>query len=234
MKIIASIFQIGKSYFYDLSAIVKKRPKKRLSLMIKRTFDLVGSSLGIVFFWPVIFLAGLLIKYNSKGPMMYSQKRVGENGKIFVIHKLRTMTKDAESKTGPIWAKKGDERIIKGAHLLRRFHIDELPQLFNILKGQMSFVGPRPERPEIIKRFDYNIPNYNKKFNIKPGITGYAQIRHKYDETIGDVKMKLRYELFYINRMCLLLDLKIMFATVGAIIAGRDEYKSMIRRLNSA
>jgi lipopolysaccharide/colanic/teichoic acid biosynthesis glycosyltransferase len=190
----------------------------------KRTLDLVISFIGLIFFGPIILLVGMFIKFNSPGPVFYKQERVGKNSKTFLMYKLRTMIKDAEAKTGPVWAKRNDSRITGMGYFLRRSHIDELPQLFNVLKGEMSLVGPRPERPEIIEKFNHLIPNYEKKLSIKPGITGYAQIRHKYDETLRDVKTKLKYELFYIQRMCLMLDLKILLVTILVLVIGKDDY----------
>lgn len=236
LNLFSTVFNIGESYFTDVFAIARTGTvrKKCCSLVLKRTFDLAGSLIGLILFGPIILIEGMVIKFNSPGPMFYKQKRVGKDGKVFVLYKIRTMVVDAESETGPVWAKRDDPRIIRGGKLIRRYHIDELPQLFNILKGEMSFVGSRPERPEIIEKFNHHIPNYNKKLVVKPGITGYAQIRHKYDETIRDVKMKLKYEIFYIRRMCLLLDFKILFSTLGIILVGKDDYRSVIRRRGHA
>jgi len=226
LNLTSTIFTIFRSYFTDLLelAMQRKLQRKCLSLVLKRTMDLVISFVGLIFFGPIILIAGMIIKFNSPGPIFYTQERVGKNGKVFIMYKLRTMIKDAEQETGPIWAKRNDPRITSGGRLLRRYHIDELPQLFNVLKGQMSLVGPRPERPQIIERFNHHFPNYEKKLSIKPGITGYAQIRYKYDETLRDVKMKLKYELFYIQRMCLFLDLKILLATAAILVTGKDDY----------
>ncbi len=226
LNLASTIFTIFKSYFTDLAELARntKTQKKCFFLTLKRTMDLIASFVGLIFFGPVILLVGMIIKFNSPGPVFYKQERVGKNGKIFIMYKLRTMIKDAESLTGPTWAKRNDPRITRVGRLLRRYHIDELPQLFNVLKGEMSLVGPRPERPQIIERFNHHFPNYNKKLDVKPGITGYAQIRYKYDETLKDVKLKLKYELFYIQRMCLFLDLKVLLATLAVLVTGKDDY----------
>ena len=226
LNLVNTIFNIWKSYLVDILELTRERIKKRkcISLVLKRTMDLIASFIGLIFFGPVILITGMIIKFNSSGPIFYKQRRVGKNGKIFIIYKIRTMIENAESETGPVWAKKSDPRVVKGGWFLRKYHIDELPQLFNVLKGEMSFVGPRPERPEIIERFNHHIPNYDKKLSVKQGITGYAQIRHKYDETIKDVKMKLRYEIFYIERMCLIVDIRILLITLWVVLMGKDEY----------
>ncbi len=226
LNLTSTIFTIFKSYFIDLLELARQRKSQRkcFSLVLKRTMDLVISFIGLIFFGPIILIAGMIIKFNSLGPVFYKQERVGKNGKVFIMYKLRTMIKDAEQETGPIWAKRDDPRITRAGRLLRRYHIDEFHQLFNVLKGEMSLVGPRPERPQIIERFNHHFPNYNKKLDVKPGITGYAQIRYKYDETLRDVKMKLKYELFYIQRMCLFLDLKILFVTLAVFVRGKDDF----------
>jgi len=186
--------------------------------------DLFFSFFGLAVFAPVIFLAAIMIKINSTGPIIYRQERAGKNGRVFTMYKIRTMIEDAEEGTGPVWAKKADVRIVRGGDFLRKYHIDELPQLFNVLKGDMSLVGPRPERPEIVEHLYRVIPNYYKKMAVKPGITGYAQIRHKYDETIKDVVRKLRYELFYIDKACCTIDIRILLDTIALILSGRDQY----------
>jgi len=166
---------------------------------------------------PLLFVLAALIRLTSKGPAFYTQMRVGRDGKLFKIIKLRTMYLDAESQTGPVWAKRDDPRITPIGAILRDTHLDELPQLFNVLKGDMSLVGPRPERPYFVEDFKKTIPHYETRLRVKPGITGLAQVRYKYDESVVDVKRKLAYDLLYIARMCFLVDAQILLMTARKI-----------------
>ncbi len=186
----------------------------------KPLLDRIISIIGLIIVSPVIFAVGLIIKLTSPGPVFYTQERVGKNDRLFKIIKFRTMRIDAESQGGPVWAKKNDLRITTFGKFLRKTHIDELPQLINVIKGDMSIVGPRPERPFFISKFKDNIPGYAKRLSIKPGITGLAQCYHKYDETIRDVQRKLRYDILYIKRMCWSLDLKIFLLTLRVSLFG--------------
>lgn len=186
--------------------------------VVKRTLDIACCTLALIFFAPVILIVALLIKGDSKGPMLYEQIRVGKKGRLFKIYKFRTMIVDAEEKCGPVWAKTDDPRVTRIGKFLRKSHLDELPQLVNVLLGDMSIVGPRPERPYFVNELRKLIPHYDRRFYAKPGITGLAQIKRHYDETIADVKKKLRYDSLYIQKMCPLLDLKVMMMTVGSVI----------------
>ncbi len=186
----------------------------------KPLLDRITSTVGLLIVSPVIFVAGIVIKLTSPGPVFYTQERVGKDDRLFKIIKLRTMSVNAESQDGPVWAKKNDLRITTFGKFLRKTHIDELPQLINVIKGEMSIVGPRPERPFFVSKFKDNIPGYAKRLSIKPGITGLAQCCHKYDETIRDVQRKLRYDILYIKRMCWALDLKIFFLTLRVSLFG--------------
>lgn len=186
----------------------------------KRAFDIVASTLGAIILSPLMLLAVILVKCTSKGPIIYSQTRVGKDGKHFKIYKFRTMRVDAEKNTGPVWAAKNDKRLTPVGAFLRKSHIDELPQLFNVLKGEMSVIGPRPERPVFVQEFSEVIPNYTRRLLVKPGITGLAQVWHRYDETIQDVKKKVRYDLLYIKKMCIWADLNIILRTVRVVITG--------------
>jgi lipopolysaccharide/colanic/teichoic acid biosynthesis glycosyltransferase len=161
------------------------------------------------------------IKLSSKGPVVYTQERVGKRGRIFKIYKLRTMVVDAEKGTGAVWAKRNDPRITKIGRILRKSRVDEIPQLLNVIKGEMSIVGPRPERPEMVRDFKVLIQDYEKRLQIEPGITGLAQIWNRYDETIEDVKKKVKYDLLYIRKMCLLADLDILAQTFVVVLTGR-------------
>lgn len=187
----------------------------------KRVSDIVLSVLGLVIAAPIMLIAAFFIKLSSSGPVIYRQNRVGKQGRIFRIYKLRTMRLDAEKGTGAVWAKKDDPRITSVGRLLRKSHIDEIPQLINVLKGEMSIVGPRPERPELVRDLKNAIIDYEKRLLVKPGITGLAQVWHKYDETLVDVKKKIKYDLLYIRKMCLLVDLRIMANTFVVVFTGR-------------
>jgi exopolysaccharide biosynthesis polyprenyl glycosylphosphotransferase len=183
-------------------------------VLVKEFVDRLFAVVGLLLFVPLFPIIAVLIKLTSRGPVLFKQQRVGRHGRVFEIIKLRTMVYDAEESTGPIWAKLNDPRITPVGRFLRMTHLDEVPQLFNVIKGDMSLVGPRPERPVFVDRFRSQIPNYSERLRVKPGITGLAQVCHKYDETLRDVKRKVAYDLLYIQRMCLMVDLAIMFMTV--------------------
>ena len=209
----------------------------------KRFLDIIFSGIGVVLLSPLFLFIGILIKLDSKGPIFYQQIRVGKNwrknrngkmekgqkerrkidalGCLFMVHKFRTMEIDAEAKTGPVWAKEDDTRVTRIGHFLRKTHLDELPQLFNVFIGEMSLVGPRPERPVFVDNFKRVIPEYNKRLKVKPGITGLAQVRHGYDETIDDVKKKTRYDLLYVNNRSWLGEARVMMWTVRRVLTGR-------------
>jgi lipopolysaccharide/colanic/teichoic acid biosynthesis glycosyltransferase len=184
---------------------------------IKRALDLIGASLLLIVLGPVMLGFCALIKITSKGPAFFTQIRVGQNGQLFRIIKLRTMRADAEKATGPVWARKKDNRITKLGAFLRKTHIDEFPQLINVLRGEMSLIGPRPERPFFVNRFRREIPNYEDRLTVKPGITGLAQVRYKYDESLNDVRNKLTYDLVYIKRMSWAMDARILMWTFGTM-----------------
>jgi len=187
----------------------------------KRIFDILVASIGIVIASPVMALTAIYIKIVSPGPVIFSQERVGWKGNMFNIYKMRTMRLDAEKLTGPVWAKENDSRLIKHGSVIRKLHLDELPQLFNVLKGEMSIVGPRPERPVFVEQLSEKIPDYRRRLEVKPGITGLAQVWHKYDETIQDVKKKVKYDLLYIREMCLMVDVRILLRTIVVSFQGR-------------
>jgi len=184
---------------------------------IKRALDILGACILLIFLGPVMLLFGAVIKLTSPGPAFFKQVRVGESGKLFEIIKLRTMTVDAEKATGPVWARKRDSRITRLGLFLRKTHIDEFPQLINVLRGEMSLIGPRPERPFFVNRFRREIPNYEQRLAVKPGITGLAQVRYKYDESLADVRNKLTYDLVYVKRMSWALDARILLWTFGTV-----------------
>jgi lipopolysaccharide/colanic/teichoic acid biosynthesis glycosyltransferase len=211
------------SLFIILSGICGMiiRFAQRSFVKFKRASDLALSTLGLLIASPLLVFAAILIKLNSNGRVLYKQNRVGQNGKIFQIYKLRTMVINAEKNTGAIWAKENDPRITSVGRVLRKAHIDEIPQLINVIKGEMSIVGPRPERPELVRDLKVLICDYEKRLQIKPGITGIAQAWHKYDETIQDVKKKIKFDLLYIRKMCLLVDLRILAQTFVVVLTGK-------------
>jgi len=193
---------------------------RRTYRLFKRILDIVGSLMALIVFSPLMLIVAILVKLTSKGPVIYSQTRVGKDGKLFQIYKFRTMKQDAEKETGPVWAVIGDSRLTPIGGFLRKTHIDELPQFINVLKGDMSIIGPRPERPVFVEEFKKLIPDYEKRLTVKPGITGLAQVWHRYDETIHDVQKKLKYDLLYIKKMCLWSDIRIIFRTFRVVITG--------------
>ncbi|MCM8775340.1 MAG: sugar transferase [Candidatus Omnitrophica bacterium] len=187
-------------------------------LMVKRLLDISVSTLGLIVFSPVMAVTAIAIKLDSPGPVIFRQSRVGMKGRQFFMYKFRTMHEDAEAATGPVWASQNDPRVTRVGNLLRKTHLDELPQLWNVLEGTMSVVGPRPERPYFVNELRKWIPHYDRRLCAKPGITGLAQIKRRYDETIADVRKKVRYDILYIQKMCPLLDMKVIALTVLAVL----------------
>jgi sugar transferase (PEP-CTERM system associated) len=187
----------------------------------KRALDLLFSSIGILLALPVLPVIALLIKLSSPGPVLFRQKRVGEAEREFTLMKFRTMCEDAEKDTGPVWACENDPRITGLGCWLRKTRIDEIPQLFNVLKGDMSFIGPRPERREFVDQLSEKIPYYGKRHFIKPGVTGWAQVRYPYGASEEDALEKLRYDLYYIKNFSITLDLMIVLETVKVVLFGR-------------
>lgn len=187
----------------------------------KRGFDLLLSLVGILLVLPLWPLVALLVKFDSPGPIFFRQTRVGEREKNFTVYKFRTMRQDAEKETGAVWATQDDPRVTKIGKFLRKSRIDELPQLYNVLKGDMSFVGPRPERPEFVDRLNRKIPYYTKRHFMKPGVTGWAQVCYPYGASDEDALEKLRYDLYYIKNYSLLLDFLIILETVKVVAFGR-------------
>lgn len=185
--------------------------------ILKRILDFSVAAAGLIVALPVMAAVAIAIKIESKGPVFYRQTRVGMKGKLFTMIKFRSMVHDAETSSGPVWAKTNDPRITKLGAFLRATHLDEIPQLWNVFKGEMSLVGPRPERPYFVNEFKKTIPNYEMRLCAKPGITGLAQVRNGYDETIRDVKKKVRYDILYIQKMCPLLDVKVIAMTALAV-----------------
>ena len=187
---------------------------------LKRVSDIMLSSVLFLLTWPLVLIFGLIHKLESRGPMLYSQMRTGYKGEEFKIYKLRSMRTDAEA-GGAVWAQKDDPRITRVGKFLRLTRIDELPQLWNVLKGDMSFIGPRPERPEFNVSLAEQIPFYDMRHMIRPGLTGWAQVRYPYGASVEDAKEKLQFDLYYIKNYSLLLDLEILLKTVQVVIFGK-------------
>ncbi|WP_294530046.1 exopolysaccharide biosynthesis polyprenyl glycosylphosphotransferase [uncultured Fusobacterium sp.] len=187
---------------------------------IKRVFDIIMAIIIGVMTLPVMAVAAIIVRFESPGPIIYSQDRVGENGKEFKVHKFRSMRNDAE-KDGAKWAQVNDPRVTKFGNFMRKTRIDELPQLINVLKGEMSFIGPRPERMVFIKELEKEIPYYNLRHMVKPGLTGWAQVMYPYGASVEDARRKLEYDLYYIKHHSLYLDLMIMFMTFKTVVFGK-------------
>jgi sugar transferase (PEP-CTERM system associated) len=189
--------------------------------MVRRAVSFVISLIGLILALPLFPLIMLAIWLDSKGPVFYTQTRVGKAGRIFKVVKFRTMRQDAEAENGPQWAGNGDPRVTRVGKYLRSSRLDEIPQLWCVLKGDMAFVGPRPERPEIIALFSKDIPYYGVRHVVRPGLTGWAQVKYKYGSTVEDMLEKLQYDLFYIKNASIGLDLLIMFLTVKTVLLRR-------------
>ncbi len=188
--------------------------------LLKRALDLVLALVGVVVAFPVMVLTALAIRLDSPGPIFYCQERVGENGRVFTLCKFRSMRADAERGT-PIWAKDKDDRVTRVGRFIRLTRLDELPQLWNVLKGDMSFVGPRPERPFFVEQLAAVIPFYMERHAVKPGVTGWAQVKYRYGASIEDAMEKLRYDLYYIKHLSIVFDLTIVVDTVKVILSGK-------------
>lgn len=189
--------------------------------VVKRLFDVVCAVILLVLASPVILITGLLILLESGGPVLYLQERVGLNGRLFNVVKFRSMRIDAEHDGQPRWASAGDERVTRIGRLIRKLRIDELPQLFSVLNGDMSLVGPRPERPYFVDRLTQEIPYFAVRQSVKPGVTGWAQVRYHYGSSVEDSAEKLQYDLYYVKNHTLFLDLVILFETIGVVLTAK-------------
>jgi len=188
---------------------------------MKRMVDFLMSFILLISLFPIFILIGIIIKINSKGPIIYSQERLGYNGQPFNIYKFRSMVADAEQESGPVWTLDDDPRITAFGQMLRKYRLDEFPQLINVFLGQMSLIGPRPERPYFIDRLKEKFPLYERRFRVRPGITGWSQIKHPSDTKEEDVRQKLRYDFYYIENLSFNLDLKIFISTMAVVLSGR-------------
>ena len=189
--------------------------------LLKRLGDILLAGLGLVVAAPLLPVIAMLIKIESRGPVLFTQERVGQNGQLFILIKFRSMYIDAEEATGPVYADANDPRITGVGRWLRCMRLDEVPQLLNVLRGEMSFVGPRPERPFFVQQYTKEIPYYAQRLSVKPGITGWAQVNYPYGATPEDAVEKLRLDLYYIKNMSLLLDLFIVLQTAKIAVLGQ-------------
>ncbi len=201
---------------------IKGVPITTWGRIIKRMFDFLFSLLVLIIFSPVMILISILIKLTSRGSVFYKQDRIGLNGEIFNVYKFRTMRVDAEKETGPVWATKEDSRTTSIGRILRRTSLDEMPQFFNTLRGEMSVVGPRPERPFFVNQFKDNVPKYLDRHLLKSGITGWAQVNGMRGQ--ASIEDRTKYDLYYIENWSLALDIKIILKTIKAVLFGKDAY----------
>ena len=190
----------------------------RATRLMKRTIDLVLSLVLAILAFPLMVLTALMVLLEDGRPILYRQERVGENGRTFTLSKFRSMRKDAEKGGKPIWAKDGDNRVTRIGRFIRKSRLDELPQLWNVVRGDMSFVGPRPERPFFVEQLSKEIPFYQQRHAVKPGLTGWAQVRYRYGSSLEDAMEKLRYDLYYIKHLSVFFDLTIVFDTVKVVL----------------
>lgn len=184
----------------------------------KRLCDLAFASILLVLTWPLMLATAIAVRFDSPGPVLFAQERVGRDGRSFTLLKFRSMRADAEKHTGPVWATQDDPRITRSGRFMRKTRLDELPQLFNVLAGHMSLVGPRPERPHFVEDLAQKIPYFRQRHIVKPGLTGWAQINYRYGSTFEDAVQKLQYDLFYIKNQSLLFDVSILFNTIKIVL----------------
>jgi sugar transferase (PEP-CTERM system associated) len=195
--------------------------KTKFIKLEKRAFDIILSSIGLIVTIPISIITALLIKLDSGGPIIYKQERIGENGCTFNLLKFRSMRADAEKDTGPVWAGENDNRVTRVGKFIRKMHLDEIPQMINVLMGDMSFIGPRPERPYFVEMLSKIIPYYNYRHSIKPGITGWAAVNYDYGASIEDAVEKLQYDLYYLKNLSLFLDVLILLKTIAIVFSRR-------------
>jgi sugar transferase (PEP-CTERM system associated) len=193
---------------------------RRVTRAIKRAIDLALALVGLALAAPLMVLTALAVRVDSVGPILYAQERVGEHGRRFTLYKFRSMRTDAERGT-PLWARDQDDRVTGVGRFIRLTRLDEMPQLWNVLRGDMSFVGPRPERPFFVEQLTEAIPFYHQRHAVKPGATGWAQVKYRYGASFEDAREKLRYDLYYIKHMSIIFDLTIVFDTIKVILSRR-------------
>jgi len=195
--------------------------RTRITRLIKRLVDIALSISFLGLGWPILLAVALAMKLDSRGPIFFRQERVGERGRTFTLLKFRTMVQNAEAHTGPVWTVEEDARITRVGGWLRKTRLDEFPQILNVLKGEMSFIGPRPERPHFVAQLQEKIPYYVQRHTIKPGITGWAQVRYHYGATIEDAEEKLQYDLYYVKNMSIFLDMLILLSSIQVVLFGK-------------
>jgi len=195
--------------------------KSKISMFSKRLVGLIISTLLLIILIPFLLLVAVAIKLDSRGSVLFSQERVGQDEEIFTLYKFRSMRANAEKETGPVWAEEDDPRITRVGEIIRKLRIDELPQLWNIFKGDMSFVGPRPERLFFVEKLKKTIRYYNERASVKPGVTGWAQVKYPYGSSEKDALEKLKYDLYYIKNMSIVIDLIVFFHTIKIMLLGR-------------
>jgi sugar transferase (PEP-CTERM system associated) len=186
----------------------------------KRSFDIAFSLLGLILSSPLALITALAVRIDSKGTAVYRQERMGQYDRSFTMYKFRSMRIDAEAQSGPVWAKEDDDRVTRVGRIIRKTRLDEIPQMWNVLKGDMSFVGPRPERPHFVKTLEKRLPYYSERHNVKPGITGWAQVCYPYGSSRAAALEKLNYDLYYIKHSSLSMDLLILFQTFRLLLFG--------------
>jgi sugar transferase (PEP-CTERM system associated) len=194
--------------------------RSKTTLLLKRIIDLAFGLLGTVLFSPIIALTAIAVRLDSRGPVLYRQSRVGFTGKVFNLVKFRSMQLNAERDKGAQWAQADDPRITRVGRFIRKYRLDELPQFFNVIRGEMSFVGPRPERPCFVEELREQIPYYDERHSVRPGITGWAQVEYGYGASVEDAFRKLEYDLFYLKHLSILFDIAIVFRTVRVVLFG--------------
>jgi exopolysaccharide biosynthesis polyprenyl glycosylphosphotransferase len=200
------------------SSVLGPRPQ---AIALQNFYSLLLGLVCLILALPFMLFTAIAVKLSSKGPVLYRQRRVGLNGRVFTLYKFRSMYVDAEARTGAVWASVGDPRITPAGRWLRKLRLDELPQLWNVMMGDMGIVGPRPERPEFVELLAHQIPYYRQRLAVKPGITGWAQINHKYGDTEFDAMIKLEYDLYYIKNVAPALDFYIIFHTLKVMLLSR-------------
>jgi sugar transferase (PEP-CTERM system associated) len=191
---------------------------RKLTRAVKRAVDVLLAIVGMVLAAPLMALTAIAVRLDTPGPVVYAQERVGEHGRTFMVYKFRSMRTDAEQPGKPIWARDRDDRITRVGRFIRKTRLDELPQLWNVMRGDMSFVGPRPERPFFVEQLAREIPFYLQRHSVKPGLTGWAQVKYQYGSTVEDAMEKLRYDLYYIKHLSVFFDLTIVFDTVKVVL----------------
>jgi sugar transferase (PEP-CTERM system associated) len=195
--------------------------RSTLTLIIKRALDLALAIVGLTISSPIMILVALAVRLDSRGPAIYRQTRVGLGGRCFDVLKFRSMRTDAEQGTGAQWSSANDPRVTRVGHYLRKYRLDELPQFLNVIRGEMSFVGPRPERPEFVGELRKEIPYYDERHSVRPGITGWAQVQYRYGSSVEDALRKLEYDLFYLKNMSPVFDCAIVVRTIGIVLNGQ-------------